>query len=407
MSIFSKKSKAEIRNRDRPSSGTLAPLWNALVGSKSRNDLRGSEAVYAAVARIAHTIACMPLHLYKDHEIQRKDPRERAVAYSPNANVAPYHFKLAVEACRNTAGRAYVMAVPKEDGVTLDHLDVLDPMRVQTLRNLDNGEIWYRITLDDGRDVTVHNSYIIAFFHMSTDGISGISPIEVLSGTLSYDAKIRELSVNQLEGIKDSIVLTFPTSLSREKREEHTKAFLDAYKKSRGHLIVLDSGITADTISGSMVDAKVLDVDNITKRKVATVYSMPLRMLGDGSASGYSTSEQDMAEFLKLTMLPIVKQWEEALNRKLLTYEEICAGYAFRFDMDALLRGDIAAMSDKHSKAIRSAGMTPNEARREDGLPPKPYGDELMVARDLIPMRVVIEHPELLLAGVVDSDSNE
>ena len=403
MAWFSRRNKTQARSRDRPAGGTLTPLWAALAGSKSRNDLRGSEAVYAAVGRIGHTMACMPMHLYKNHEIQIHDPRERVVAYAPNASLVPYHFKLAIEACRNTAGRAYVLIVPERDGVTVQRLDVLDPARVQPLRNTDNGEIWYSIALDNGQDVKVHNSYVIPLFHMSTDGVMWISPSDVLAGTLSYDAKIRDISVSQLEGIKDSIVLTFPTGLSKEKREEHTTAFLDAYKKSRGHLITLDSGITADTITGSMVDAKVLDVDNITKRKVATVYNMPPRMLGDGTASGYSTSEQDMAEFLKLTILPIVKQWEETFNRKLLTYEEICQGYTFRFDMGALERGDTSAMAEKHSKAIRSGNMRPNEARKEDGLPPDPYGDELFMSRDLIPVRVAVEHPELLLSGKLDS----
>ena len=151
------------------------------------------------------------------------------------------------------------------------------------------------------------------------------------------------------------------------------------------------------------MDARVLDVDNITKRKVAAVYNMPPRMLGDVTASGYSTSEQDIAEFLKLTMTPIVRQWEEVFNRRLLTYKEVQDGYTFRFDMDALKRGDTAAMADRHSKAIRSAKMTPNEARREDGLPDLPNGDRLLVPRDLIPLDVLLEHPEMLLTGKMDS----
>ena len=399
------KLRIRTRSRDRPEDArtnrpaALVPIWSALMASRSRNDLKGSEAIYAAVSRIAHTMACMPLHLYKAYEIQVDDPRERCVSYAPNSTMTPYSFKLALEACRNTAGRAYVLIVPEPDGVTVNRLDVLDPGRVEPLRNVDSGEIWYRITLDDGTMVNAHSSYVIALTHMSVDGVTGISPIEVLAGTLQYDQQIRDFSVNQLEGIKDSIVLTYPAGLSKEKRQENTEAFLEAYKKSRGHLIVLDSGITASTISGSVVDARVLDVDSITKRKVATVYNLPPRMLGDTGSSGFSTAEQDVEEFLKLTILPIVKQWEEAFNRRLLTYKEIGEGYAFRFDMDALKRGDIGAMSDKHSKAIRSAGMTPNEARREDGLPPMDYGDELMIARDMIPVRVVIEHPELLLAG--------
>lgn len=409
MALFNRMRKPKARSRDRPEDtprNAMIPLWNALISGKARRDLTGSEAIYAAVSRIANTMACMPLHLYKGYEPQYADPRERCVAYAPNPNITPYSWKLALETCRDTIGRAYILIVPGTNGVTVDRLDPIDPGRVEVLRNADNGEIWYSVTLDNGQRVYVHNTQMIALHHMSTDGITGISPIEVLGGTLNYDQRVRDISVEQLEGIKDSIVLTMPSSLSREKRDAYTASFLKAYKESRGHLITLDSGITADKISGSVVDTKILDVDNITKRKVASVYNMPPRMLGDGAASGYSTSEQDIAEFLKLTMIPIVRQWEEALNRRLLTYQEIRQGYAFRFDMDALQRGDIAAMADRHSKAIRAAAMTPNDARKENGLKPMQYGDELLVPRDLIPLRVVMEHPELLLTGKMGGGDN-
>lgn len=407
MGIFGNKKKP--RSRDRPEEklkyGALTPIWGALMGAKVRADLVGSEAVYSAVSRISNTMACMPLHLYRNHEIQHDDPRERCLAYAPNGSMTPYNLKMAIEASRLVHGTGYIMCVPAPDGITLDYLDPLDPARVQPLRNIDTGEIWYQITMDDGSAVRVHNCWVIALHHMSTDGVTGISPVEVLGGTLNYDRKIREVSLEQLAGFSDSIVLNYPTSLSVERRNEYTQSFLNAYKASRGHVIILEGGVTADKITGSMVDPKVLEVDNITKRKVASVYNMPPRMIGDASSSGYSTSEQDTMEYLKLTILPIVKQWEETLNRKLLTYEEFCSGYSFRFDMDALQRGDIAVMAEKHSKLVRSGGMTPNETRLENGLPPSPYGDHLFVSRDLIPVQVVVDHPELLLSGKMDKSA--
>ena len=395
MGIFSRKTRKDTRSRDRPTERSAVPLWSLLKNVKAQQDLKGSEAVYSAVSRIANTMACMPMHLYRRHELCSDDPREKCVAYAPNQNLTPYSFKLSVEACRDTYGVAYILIVPEEDGVTVARLDPIDPSRVQALRSLETQEIWYQVTLDDGVIANIHNSRMIVLHHMSTDGVNGISPVEVLAGTLNYDKKIQDISLQQLEGVKDSVVLTYPTTLNGDKRADYTKAFLDAYKKSNGHLIILDGGVTADTIKGSMVDARVLDVDNITKRKVAAVYNMPPRMLGDTAASGYSTSEQDISEFLKLTILPIVKQWEEAFSRRLLTYEEIQEGYCFRFDMDALKRGDTAAMADKHQKGVRSGVMTPNEARAENGLPPIEYGDEIFISRDMVPVRTLIENPEL------------
>lgn len=407
MAIFGRRKK-EQRARDEPRGDGLRAspltLWNALRNAKVQQDLKGSEAIYAAVSRIANTLACMPIHLYKDYVRVMGDDRERLLGYAPNQNLTPYQFVMAAEACRLTHGTAYILQVPNDAGTGIDRLDVLDPARVQVLRNQETRELWYKIALDEGQTVTVHGSYMIVLHHMTTDGVTGISPLEVLSGTLKYDRQIQDVSLEQLGGIGDSIVLTYPTNMSEERKKAHIKSFMDAYKTSNGHLIILDGGVTADTIAHSVVDPKVLDVDNITKRKVAAVYNMPPRMLGDAASSGYSTSEQDISEFLKLTMLPIVRQWEEILNRKLLTWKEVREGFCFRFDMDALKRGDTAAMADKHSKAVRGAKMTPNEARKEDGMPPLPFGDELLIARDMIPLRISVEHPELLLAGKMEDD---
>ena len=408
MSIFSRKKRGNS-TRDHPTTvpertSTALTLWSALAGSKMRQDLKGSEAIYSAVSRIANTLACMPFRLYRRFDKAVDDERYRLLTYSPNPELTPYQFVMAAEACRLTAGCAYILAVPDAGGSGIERLDVLDPARVQVLRNRENRELWYRIAMDDGQAVTVHGSYVVALHHMSTDGVTGISPIEVLGGTLKYDRQIQDVSLEQLKGVGDSIVLTYPTNFSGEQQLMHVERFRQVYNASGRHVIILDGGVTADTIKNSVVDPKVLDVANVTRRKVAAVYNMPPRMLGDASASGYSTSEQDINEFLKLTMLPIVRQWEEAFNRKLLSYDEIRQGYTFRFDMDALKRGDTAAMADKHSKAVRGAKMTPNEVREEDGLPPLPHGDELFIARDMVPMRVVVEHPELLLTGQMNDE---
>lgn len=362
--------------------------------------LQGHEAIYAAVTRIANTVASIPVHVYKGRERQDTHPLEKLLNLSPNPSMSAYIFKQTMEAFRNTEGMAYALII--RDGLgEITRLDVLDPTRVRPLIERDSREIWYDITLE-GKMYPIPGYMVLALKHMSANGISGIRPLDVLRGSLDYDAEVKEISLNQLDGINHGVMLEVPGQALDETRKAQIVAdFLDAYESSGQRVLVLEGGIEATTFNQSPVDAQLMDVERITRNRVATVYNLPPHMLGDYSDTSFSTAEQQMQEFLQLTIIPIVQQWEDELNRKLLSDADYKAGYRFRFDTDSLIRADMVAMANKYQMAIRGGWMRMNEVREREGLPPDPNGDELMCARDVIPLRIMVEHPELLLTGSI------
>lgn len=362
--------------------------------------LQGHEAIYAAVTRIANTVASIPVHVYKGRERQDTYPLEKLLNLSPNPSMSAYIFKQTMEAFRNTEGMAYALII--RDGLgEITRLDVLDPTRVRPLIERDSREIWYDITLE-GKMYPIPGYMVLALKHMSANGISGIRPLDVLRGSLDYDAEVKEISLNQLDGINHGVMLEVPGQALDETRKAQIVAdFLDAYESSGQRVLVLEGGIKATTFNQSPVDAQLMDVERITRNRVATVYNLPPHMLGDYSDTSFSTAEQQMQEFLQLTIIPIVQQWEDELNRKLLSDADYKAGYRFRFDTDSLIRADMVAMANKYQMAIRGGWMRMNEVREREGLPPDPNGDELMCARDVIPLRIMVEHPELLLTGSI------
>jgi len=362
--------------------------------------LQGHEAIYAAVTRIANTVASIPVHVYKGRERQDTHPLEKLLNLSPNPSMSAYIFKQTMEAFRNTEGMAYALIM--RDGLgEITRLDVLDPTRVRPLIEKDSREIWYDITLD-GKTYPIPGYMVLALKHMSANGISGIRPLDVLRGSLDYDAEVKEISLNQLDGINHGVMLEVPGQALDETRKAQIVAdFLDAYESSGQRVLVLEGGIKATTFNQSPVDAQLMDVERITRNRVATVYNLPPHMLGDYSDTSFSTAEQQMQEFLQLTIIPIVQQWEDELNRKLLSDADYKVGYRFRFDTDSLIRADMVAMANKYQMAIRGGWMRMNEVREREGLPPDPNGDELMCARDIIPLRIMVEHPELLLTGSI------
>ena len=246
--------------------------------------------------------------------------------------------------------------------------------------------------------------------HMSANGEKGIRPIDVLRKSLDYDTQVKELSLDQLDGVNHGIMLTVPNSgLSQEQKDELVDRFLETYEKSGRSVVVLEGGLTATSFSSSPVDSQLLDVERITRNRVATVYNLPPHMLGDYSDTSFSTAEQQMQEFLQLTIIPIVQQWEDEYNRKLLTPQDYAEGYRIRFDTDALTRADALATAQTNQMAIRGGWRKPNEVRQSEYRPPDPYGDKLMGSRDILPLQIMVEKPELLLGGVAtpgDPDGN-
>lgn len=397
---FREKPKNQTRARDKPQRKPAASgYWKPVYRARADNTMRGNEAIYAAVSRIANTVASMPLHLYKGYELQAGHPLEQLVSRAPNDNFTPFGFIQTMEAFRNTEGNAYALIVPDKLGA-VKRLDILDPTRVRPQRHPDTGEMWYVVQMDDSKVYPLPGCQIIALKHMSANGEVGIRPIDVLAGTLDYDKQVKEFSLNQLDGVNQGVFLTVPnTGLDDAARDEVIDNFLDAYERSGQRVVVLEGGLTATTFSQSPINAQVLDVERIMRNRVATVYNIPPHLLGDYSDTSFSTAEQQMQEFLQLTIMPIVAQWEQELNRKLLSASDYAAGYRFRFDTDALARADTATMADKYQKAIRGGWMQPNEVRQREGLPPDDNGGELMASRDLLPLRIAIKNPELLLSG--------
>ena len=397
---FKRKVKAEAAKppRDRPGRRDPADL-RFINRPRADRTIEGNEAIYAAVSRIANTIAMMPMHIYKGYEPQPDHPLERLLSLEPHPNFTAFGFRQTMEVLRNTEGNSYALIVRDRMGL-VTRLDILNPARVQPLRDPRDGAVWYRVTLDEGQQELAPGFMVINLRHMSANGERGIRPIDVLRRTLDYDTQVKELALDQLDGVNHGIMLTVPNSgLGQEEKDELVDRFLETYEKSNRSVVVLEGGLTANTFSSPTVDGNVLDVERITRNRVATVYNLPPNLLGDYSDSSFATAEQQMMEFLQLTVLPIAEQWEEEFDRKLLTPEDYAAGYRIRFDLSRLTRADVATTANMHQMAIRGGWLRPNEVRAQECLPPDPHGGELMSSRDLIPLRISVDTPEMLLGG--------
>lgn len=394
MSIFSRKKTAKTPPRESTQSVAIRQSW---LPRWLRGDytIRNSELLFSAVSRIANALSAMPVQLYQGTTPVYNDMRNDLVSYAPNPNITSSGFFKTMEACRDTTGNCYALKVVNQD-FQVERLDILDADRVKPVLDIDSNELYYRIQPETGPEYYIHNFYVIHVPFISTNGYMGVNPVSVLFDTISYSENIQKFSIEQLgKGMNAAVVLEAPAQLGREQRKEVIKDFLDTYKNTGGNVLMLESGVTAKSLNLSPVDTKLFEVEKITRGKVAMVYNLPPHLLGDYSDTSFATMEQQMIEFLTLTMLPIVTAYEDELNRKLLTKEEFHRKYRFKFKMDSILRADAATQANVNFKAIRSGYKLINEARAEKGEPGLEWGDKPLVSKDLVPLDYLMDNPTL------------
>lgn len=363
--------------------------------------LKNSELIFAAVSRISNALSAMPVHLYKGANPVR-DKLNDLVSFAPNPLMTSCQFFKAMEACRGTAGDCYALKVFEIEGA-LPRIDVLDPTKVHPVIEETSRELYWRIQPDKGKEMYIHDYYMIHVPFISTNGIGGISPVSVLFDTLKYVENIQIFNAEQLEhGVNSAIVLEAPANLGQDQKKAVVEDFMETYRETSGNILLLESGVQAKTLNLSPVDSKLFEVEKITRSKVAMVYNIPPHLMGDYSDTSFSSQEQQMLEFLMLTMLPIVTAYEQELNRKMLTYEQRKKGFQFKFNMDSILRADAATQAEVDYKAVRSAWKTPDEIRASRNMPALPggVGKYAMISQDLATLEYTVkEKPKVLASG--------
>lgn len=355
--------------------------------------LQNSELLFSAVSRIANGLSAMPVQLYRGASVVKNDLND-LVSFEPNPSMTSCQFFKTMEACRCTSGNCYGLKIYGNLDKGLKRIDILDPGRVKPVMEDESQELWYRITPEKGPEFYVHNYYVIHIPFISTNGYTGVNPVSVLYDTMRYSEDIQSFSVKQLDqGVNAAIVLEAPANLGEAQKKDIVETFMQTYRETSGNILLLESGVTAKSLNLSPVDSKLFEVEKITRSKVAMVYNIPPHLMGDYSDTSFNSQEQQMLEFLMLTMLPIVTAYEQELDRKLLTKEQRRRGYHFKFDMEAILRADAATQAEVNQKAIRGGWKKPNEVRSQYSLPPDPNGNQLLVSRDLTTLACVAENP--------------
>jgi HK97 family phage portal protein len=345
--------------------------------------LATNETIFSVITRLSNSLATLPLKLYKNYDLTINQAAD-VLINSPNPNMTSFEFIRLLETVRDQTGNSYSL-IERDIRGQVARLTPLDPAYVEPVIETENGELWYQVIGNKGT-YYFHNLDMLHFKHIvGAGGLKGINPLKVLTNTTDFDKAVREFSLKEMQSAPNSFILKYQANVDAEKRQRVIDDFKRFYQDNGG-ILFQEPGVEIDPIERKFIAADIFTSERITRSRVANVFNIPVTMLNDTEGQSYSSNEQLMRMFVQLTLMPIVRQYEQEFNRKLLTPAERQAGFYFKFNVNALLRGDTTAQSDYYTKGIRSGWLKPNEVRQLEDLPPEPEGNQLWVSGDLYPM---------------------
>lgn len=361
-----------------------------------------SEATYYACLKVLmESIGKLPLKIQqytpdKGIRIAREHPYYRMLNERPNRYMTASSFWSTCEQFRDDKGNSYAWIDTRDP--KHPQLWHLDPNAVQVIyddaRKLaDVVDVYYRYTTAAGT-VTFSSEEIIHLkSHYTKDGITGISVREQLSATIKGNIKAQEFINKTIEsGMTAKSVLNYTGSLNDANVQALVKEVTKYAKgemrdKGIENIVPMPVGFSLTPLNLKLADSQFLELRQYSALQIASAFGVKPYQVGDYTKSSYASAEAQQLSFLVDTLLFIVKQYEEELTYKLLTDDEVAAGYHIKFNVAVMLRADQKTQIDTLSAAVSNFLMTPNEARERLDLPSKDGGDQLLGNGASIPVQ--------------------
>ena len=395
-----KKAMRRVRNKQNQDIA-LRQLLNFL-GIDEKNEKALSEVTYFTCLKLlCESIGKVPLKILQYNSdggvvTARGHPLYFAIHDRPNPYMTATTFWGTMENNRNHYGDAYAWIKGAGKKLSLwilpsDEVEIwYDDQKV-----LSNVPDIYYIYSHGGKLYKFSSEEIIHVkSSMSFDGIKGISVKDQLKLTINGNVKAQKM-LNQMykSGFTAKAVVQYTSDLS----EANLKKFKDKIEKFAGsdlddeevrNIIPIPVGTTLTPLNVKLADSQFVEVKKYSAIQIASAFGIKPNQIGDYEKSSYASSESQQLSFYKDTLLYILKEYEEELNYKLLSRDEIDNGFHFKFNIAVLLRADQKTQIETLSQAVSNFIYTPNEARAYLDKPAMPGGNKLLGNGASIPVEL-------------------
>ena len=349
-------------------------------------------AVYGCVTVLSETMASLPLNLFvrgagDSKEVAIAHPAQDLVHSKPNQEMTSYDWRAMSMGHLALRGNMYSQIVHNR-GMQPITLWPLDPDRIETSRR--DGNLIYIFHRPNGGRRIFDSFEILHVKGRTKNGINGLSPIDEAREAFASSIATQQYGNRVFRNdARPYGVLEHPGELT-DKAHKRIKDSWNADKQgveNAGTMSILEEGMKWKETSVKPEDAQFLQKRKFDVSDIARIFRVPPHLIQDLDRATFANVEQQSIDFVVHTVTSWATRWEQALNCSLLTPMERRAGMFFKFNLNAMLRGDVSTRFEAYTKGRNWGWLSANDVRRlEDMNPlPKGIGDIYLTPLNMIP----------------------
>lgn len=360
----------------------FAGAWQKGVAADRKETLLAFSAVFACISLIANDIGKLaPELLVEKDDVCVKAPSSSPFwkpLGKPNAFQNRIQFFTYWIIMKLLYGNVYIFLEREPIRRMVVNMYVLDSRRVKPLI-ADDGSVFYQLQADSlsqvDAELTLPASEVIhdrglALFHP----LVGVSPIFACGSSATQGIRIQRNSATFFENMsRPSGQLYSPGTVKQETAERLKAEFEKNFSAGNlGRFFVGGDGLKFEAITIPAVDAQLIEQLKWTVEDVARCFHVPMYKIASGESPKFSNLGAMNQDYYGQCLQPLVESIELLLKEGIGLPPEM----EVRFDVErGLLRMDPSGRADVNQKRIGAGYLSPNEARREDNLPPVAGGD--------------------------------
>lgn len=379
--------KPETRSTNQSLKGSFTTMMGASESGITVNEETAQKfsAVWLAIRLYSELPASLGIDFFEEKNGTRTPIEHEAkeLLLHPNTLMNRFTYHETMNAWLQGWGNGIsIITAPRGRG---ESLIPIHPSNVEL--KLTDGKLFYKI---DDKDLGIRQTFfadeIVHYRGFTTTGYWGKSTIQQAKDNIGMSLAAEKFGANfYKKGGNLKAVIETPGHLPDAAFKEWKKRWQANYEGDAGNYAtpVLEHGMTYKALGIPPHDAEFIETRQFGIQDVARWFNLPPHMLKDLSRATFSNIEHQDLEFVKYSLRPVLRRQEIELEEKLLQPKERGI-IKIRYNIDGLLRGDLASITQHIKEMVLSGVMSPDEGRALLNRNPRPGGDKFYIPANIV-----------------------